>query len=926
MSGATEGDPAASIRVAVLGGVQVSVEGIDATPHGRLARMLIAALVVGVTGVASDELCRILWNDLEQTAKLHLLVHRTRASLGRADAIERTADGYRLAESTWIDLEALDDLADHSPVTALQMAAAEPFAGIAGEFFDQARRDVADRVAVVRRNALLAAVRRGDDELVLQYVIAAREEDPYDEELTAAQVTALARTGRSAEALTEFESLRRRLADELGTAPGEPLQELHLQLLDGRTPPPVTVLAQLPAHVDAVIGREEELSVLDGLEDGVTRLVLICGMGGAGKTTLALSWAASRREHFADGILYADLRGFGPGVEASPQTVLQQFLRALGHRVPAMGEPDELAALFRSATAGRRMLVVLDNVRAEAQARPLLPGGDGPVTLVTSREALTGLGVQAPARTITVGPLGAEAAAVLAADALSASGRAPDTAMARRLAVACGGLPLAIVVAAHAADDASERAFRAPILPLLETGDDATDVAQVLSWSLDGLDEVSQRVFRLLGMLTSPMTASAVVAMAGGDVAEAARAVRRLRRANLLQRFDDARLAQHDLVRELAVQALDHAADADEVARARSRLVEYYALAVDAAADLLDAGKDLSSIKVLDGRAPQASTLPAEARPEAPGDIQQASAWIDRERQTIVDVVRGADAADDAVVVRMLLRLRAYAVGDSYLSEAAALYGELLHRGERIGDVAVQAAALRLIGGVEVHTKGLSASRRRLEAALPLSRRIGDEEGESSCLNNLGEVARLAGDFTLAESHFGAALDLARQHQDYTRMTLHLANIALCKLGADHLADAEDYAQRALEAAGTAGSERGRSVALRVRADARLQQGRLEEATADARAALELSTRIAYLEGAARLRILLVRLRFAEGAEDAACRAMRALATQLGDEGLPWEQGEALLALATLLVRTGADPLPAQQEAEALHRRFLEAA
>ena len=123
---------------------------------------------------------------------------------------------------------------------------------------------------------------------------------------------------------------------------------------------------------------------------------MICaigGMAGVGKTALAVQWAHQVAAEFPDGQLYLNLRGFDrSGEPASVTEAARAFLDALG--VPASQLPATAEAqlgLYRSLLAGKRMLVVLDNARDVAQARPLLPGSPTCRVVVTSRNQLVGL-------------------------------------------------------------------------------------------------------------------------------------------------------------------------------------------------------------------------------------------------------------------------------------------------------------------------------------------------------------------------------------------------------------------------------------------------------------------------------------------------------------------------------------------------------
>ncbi|WDT56269.1 AfsR/SARP family transcriptional regulator [Streptomyces sp. G7(2002)] len=209
----------------------------------------------------------------------------------------------------------------------------------------------------------------------------------------------------------------------------------------------------LPRPPARFLGREDQLTALTAVltdrATGESPLAVVAGPAGVGKTACAVQWAHLYAGSFPDGQLFADLRGFGEGDEASPAEILRDFLLALGtppERVP--GSAQAASALFRSLVAERRLLVVLDNARSSAQVRPLLPGGPRCATVVTSRSRLDGLVATDCARPVGLQTLGHEEGAALLGAMLGPDRVAEDPAAARELVDLCDGLPLALRAAA----------------------------------------------------------------------------------------------------------------------------------------------------------------------------------------------------------------------------------------------------------------------------------------------------------------------------------------------------------------------------------------------------------------------------------------------------------------------------------------------
>ena len=326
-------------------------------------------------------------------------------------------------------------------------------------------------------------------------------------------------------------------------------------------------------------------------------IALITGTAGVGKTTLAIRFARQAASRFPDGQLYVNLRGFDPASAPVPPAVaLQGFFDALG--VPPRHVPaglDAQSALLRTLLDGKRMLLLLDNAHDADQVRPLLPGSAGCLVLVTSRSQLTGLVVADGACPLPLGVLdGVEAAELLARRLGAERVNAEPEAMAA-LVERTAGLPLALSVTcaraasrpgAALADLAAELTDARDRLDALRTGEAATDLRAVFSWSADKLSAAAARAFRLLSVHPGPdISAPAAASLLAVTPPQARDALAELVRASLLTEDAAGRFGCHDLLRAYAVELSARADSEADRAAARHRIADHYLRTAHAAAN-----------------------------------------------------------------------------------------------------------------------------------------------------------------------------------------------------------------------------------------------------------------------------------------------------------------------------------------------------
>ncbi|MGW5691903.1 BTAD domain-containing putative transcriptional regulator [Streptomyces asiaticus] len=446
-----------------------------------------------------------------------------------------------------------------------------------------------------------AALLSGTAEHVLPTLRRAAELEPLNESLHARLVMTLAACGLQAQALAAYEDVRRRLAGELGVSPGSELGAAHTRVLRQQVRParlgpaqvralrpevprPFASPAQLPPDLTVFSGRKAELDALDAIA-AASATVLVSGMAGIGKTTLAVHWAHEAAERFPDGHLHVDLRGFDPARPAlEPVEALRRMLAALG--VPPQRMPDgvdALAGLHRSLLVGRRILVLLEDATDSEQVRPLLPASPGCLAVVTSRNGLPSL-IASGARPLRLElPSPADAHAILALR-MGSRRLAAEPEAANEIIARCGRLPMALaIIAARAthrpdfplATIAAELRDSRHSLDAFSTITGAADTRAAFSCSYRLLSPEGARLFRLLSLHTGPdISAGTAAILAGLPVRRARILLGELADAHLLTEPAPGRYVLHDLLRVFSTELTEAHETPAERHAARHRLTD----------------------------------------------------------------------------------------------------------------------------------------------------------------------------------------------------------------------------------------------------------------------------------------------------------------------------------------------------------------
>lgn len=519
---------------------------------------------------------------------------------------------------------------------------------------------------------------------------------------------------------------------------------------------------QLLVPVSTFAGRAEHLGVLDQLlhAPGPT-LVVLSGPGGVGKTALATRWAHTVVDRFADGQLYFDLSAFGASGPADPGEALAGFLRALG--VAAGGVPTALAeqaALFRSVTADRSLLMMLDDAFSAAQVRALLPTSPSSLVVVTSRRRLSGL-VPDGAKLIEVGPLPSEDAVALLVNAVGHERVARERESAAALSDICGGLPIALSIAAARLASRPALSVGRVVAELVEESGrlralavpDGASVQATFDLSYQSLDPLTASVYRRLawhpGRDFGPGLVSALTP--AGDEVD------RLLDANLLQETGEDRFRFHVLLRLYARQRAEAQEPPGELAAARLAMLEWY-LASASAADL--------TLLPDRHRLPYAFAGPIAGVPSFDGRTD-ALAWLERER---ANLVAATTAALELGRPELSWHI-AYALWPLFL------YGK--HYRDRLevdqlglaaargwGNAWAEAVMLKRLGRVCANTGDFVAAVRHTRAAIRVYGTIGDAQGRAHAMEGLAGIHRDSGDHDSAASLYAEALAIQRRLGD----------------------------------------------------------------------------------------------------------------------------------------------------------------
>ncbi|MFB9527965.1 AfsR/SARP family transcriptional regulator [Nonomuraea roseola] len=868
------------LDIRVLGPWEVSADGTPLPLAGSRRISLLARLSLSAgQPVTAEQLLADVWGDshVATAAKqLHIVVSKLRATVAAylaAEVIVTVPGGYRLdLPAEHVDAHRFARLVRDARAArargetaaahalfrhSLGLWRGDALAGMQGEWARiEAARLGEERLSAFEDDADLRLA-MGDHHAVVPELAAHIEAHPLRERPRAQLMLALYRASRSSDALAVYRDTRRVMVEELGIEPGATLRRLQQAVLAGdpvldlSTPPQQAAQgvapapAELPAAAGAFTARDLELTwlgkTLTEISPGAPAIAAIDGPGGIGKSALAVHAAHALAGRFTDGVLHVDMRGATAGMEPlSPLDALGRLLRSLGldsSAVPAAVE--EAAARYRSLTATRSLLIILDNARDAPQVRPLLPAGAGCAVIITSRQALTSLDGVNHLRLAELDP--ADSTTLLARIAGPARVCAEPEAAARIVRL-CGGLPLALRIAAarlaarpdwtpsYLADRLADATRR---LDTLEHADLAVRVSMAVSLHHLREEPAGQNaawLFALLGLLDTPAhTPEAAAALTDRPAHAVEAALDHLMEARLLEPAGPGRYRMHDLVRLYAREQAARDIPEGERRAATHRALHHYLATARTAGLLLNP----SLVNV------------AGLRADQPGlhlnTAQEAIAWIDTERDNLIAAVRQADDLETATGLAACVNGPFSHRG--WLDDLIEIQLHALEIAARAGDWAGQARGHNYLGCIHKNQGRFEPAVAHLEQAVLCWERAGLPSRAAGPLHNLGTTYGRLGRFDEALATQNRAIAAVRESglRDYEATVLNGRASVLIKMG--RLDDAIDAGRKSLEIWSDFDNPHHEGATCDTLADAYRRAGRLAEAEPLYRRAAELQRR-----------------------------------------------------------------------------------
>ncbi|MFJ3646311.1 AfsR/SARP family transcriptional regulator [Streptomyces murinus] len=843
------------LRFNLLGALEVWEGGTKLRLGGAIQeRVLLMLLLESGKMLPVSRLVEAVWDEDPPATAPHQ-VRKAVADLrrripGGSETLVTEGPGYRVVVTeTQLDLAEFDArlrtakeaLAAGNPARAVDALQAT-LALWRGPLLSGESTPVIERASVMLEERRLAAaeqlfdLRLGLGESA-ELVVDLRQlvhQNPLRETLRGQLMLALYRSGRQAAALEEYAEARRLLGEELGIDPGPELTRLHEGILrespelaaapkswEAPSPlpaaPGIKAPSTLPHDLADFTGRDRELQELLGYarheDDRATRIVAIDGMGGSGKTTLAVRAAHRLAGAYPDGQIHIDLRGYTPGEQpVTTGAALASLLRTMGVPGPGQQLPEDdagRAALWRATLRGKRVLLLVDNATEAGTILHLLPASPDCLLLVTSRARLVDLD---GADWISIGLMSPEESATLIEDILGRQRVSAEPEAAAELARLCGYLPLALRIAtarlrnrprwtlAYLVERLRDETRRLDELSLGERS-----IAATLRLSYQALDKDSRTAFRTLALHPGgDIDVYSAAALLGMDVRIAEDTLERLLDVHLVLQPEIGLYTMHDLVRSF-VRSLRGEPTAQDDGAAVERLLDYYLTATEAACEVLFPGRRRRPT----GIPPSTAELPDLTHEKL------AQVWFSREHPGLLSLVTLAErSGHDRHAVCLARNLVFHLNARGHLQEFAQLCRLAVTAARRLGDLDLLGVSLSNLGVACWKLGRYEEGVKVAEEGRDVAARLGDRHTQAHTESTLGLYKSLLGRFPEALVHLQWAITCERELDSPRAEAESLTALSALYEQWGKYPEAAEAARRAMRLAEQLGRQGGKLVAL----------------------------------------------------------------------------------------------------------------